>query len=91
MSSSSLTHLDAVVAGCDASVLHLDVGRRMCEFAFGIRAGALIPLELAANLQLQPARVFAIQEVIHIHVDDGGHLCNAVVVGVVNITHSRNY
>lgn len=46
----------------------------MGEFAFGVRAGALIPLELAANLQLQPARVLAVQEVIHIHVDDCGHL-----------------
>lgn len=69
-----VAYLDAVVTGCDTSVLHLHVGRRMCEFAFGVRAGALIPLEFAAYLQLQPARVLAVQEVIHIHVDDCGHL-----------------
>lgn len=58
----------------------------MSEFAFGIRARALIPLELAANLQLQPARVLAVQEVIHIHVDDSGHLLCCFCVILANPT-----
>lgn len=61
------THLDTVVAGCDSSILHLNIGRGMCELAFGVRAGALVPLELAAHLQLQPARVLAVQQAVHVH------------------------
>lgn len=47
--------LNAVVAGGDSSVLHLDVSRRMRELAFGVRASTLVPLELAAHFELQPA------------------------------------
>lgn len=57
-------YLDAVVAGDDASILHLDVGGRMGEFAFRVGTGALGALELAADLQLEPARVFGIDHVI---------------------------
>lgn len=70
-----MTYLDTVVAGRNTSILYLHGGRRMCEFAFGVRARALIPLEFAAHLELQPARVLAVQEVIHIQVDDSRHFC----------------
>jgi hypothetical protein len=57
-------YLDTVVTGDDASILHLDVGWRVGEFAFRVGAGALGALELAADLQLEPARVFGIDHVI---------------------------
>lgn len=41
----------------------------MGELAFGVRSGALVALELAAYLKLQPARVLAVQQVVD--VDDG--------------------
>lgn len=63
------THLDRVVACGHASVLYFDIGGRMCEFTLGVRPGALVALELAAHLQLQPARVLAVQQVVD--VDDG--------------------
>lgn len=43
----------------------------MSELAFGVRSRALIPLELPAHFELQPARVFAVEEAIHVH--HGGH------------------
>lgn len=65
------THLNTVVARRDASILHLHVGRRVGELALGVRPGALVALELAAHLQLQPAGVLAVQQVGHVH--HGGH------------------
>lgn len=49
------THLDAVVAGGDSSILHLDVGRGMRELALGVGPRALIPLEFTAHFELEPA------------------------------------
>jgi len=49
--------LDGVKAGGDASVLDLDLRRRMGELALVLRATAFVPLELATNFQSQPARV----------------------------------
>lgn len=43
----------------------------MSELAFGVWSRALIPLELPAYFELQPARVFAVQEAIHVY--HGGH------------------
>lgn len=62
--------LDAVVAGSDAAVLHLHVGRGVRELALSVRARALVPLELPAHFQLQPARVLPVQQVVHV---DHGH------------------
>lgn len=62
----STTYLNAVVAGGDASILHLDVGGRVSELALGVRARALVALELAAHLELQPARVLAVQQGVHV-------------------------
>lgn len=39
----------------------------MGELAFGVGPRALIPLEFAAHFELEPTRVFAIEEVIHVH------------------------
>lgn len=69
--------LDAVVAGGDAAVLHLDVGGRVRELALGVGPRALVALELAAHLELQPARVLAVEQVVHVdhgHVVAGGDL-----------------
>jgi len=50
------------------------------ELALGIGARALGALELAADLQLEPARIFGINHIIKIDVDD----CHvAVAIGVV--------
>ena len=43
----------------------------MGEFALRVGAGALGALELAAHLQLEPARVFGVHHVIEIHVNHG--------------------
>jgi hypothetical protein len=41
--------LDTIVASRDATILDLDVGGWMCKFTFGVRSGALVPLELSAD------------------------------------------
>lgn len=71
-------YLDTVVTGNDASVLHLDVGGRMGEFALGVGTGALGALVLAADLQLEPARVFGIDHVIKIDVHHSHTTCNTI-------------
>ena len=68
-------YLDAVVAGDDAPVLHLDVGGRVRELALAVRARALAALELAAHLQLEPARIFHVQHVVQVHVHNGHRCC----------------
>lgn len=55
------TYLNTVVARGHASVLNFDVCRRMCELALGVRAGTFVALVLPAYLQLQPARILAVQ------------------------------
>jgi len=65
------TDLDAVVAGGDLAVLDLHVGRGMGELALGVLARAFVALELATDLQLQPARVLAVEQAVHI--DNVGH------------------
>lgn len=52
---------DTVVASRHPSVLNFDVRRRVGEFALQIGARTLAPLEFAANLQLQPPRIFDVQ------------------------------
>lgn len=74
-------YLDTVVTGDDASILHLDVGWRVGEFAFRVGAGALGALELAADLQLEPARVFGIDHVIEIVDVHHGHTIQTVTLG----------
>jgi len=64
--------LNTIVAGGHPPVLHLDVGRRVCELALGIAPCALLPLELAAHLQLQPAGVLLVEQ--RGHVEHGEHL-----------------
>lgn len=63
--------LDTVVTRRYTAVLNFHVGGGMCELAFGIRSGALVPLKFSADLQLQPARIFTIQQIIHV---DHSHL-----------------
>lgn len=58
--------LDAIVAGRHTAILHLDIGRRMSKLALVVGPGALVPLELAAHLQLQPSRVLLIDEITHV-------------------------
>lgn len=55
------TTLNTVVTRGDASILYFNVGRRMGKLALGVRAGALVPLVLAAYLQLQPAGILSVQ------------------------------
>jgi len=59
--------LYAVVAGGDAAVVHLYVWRRMRELALVVAARALVALELPAHLELQPARVLHVEDVVHGH------------------------
>ena len=47
------------VASDTAAVLNVDVLRRMRKLAVDVGARALAALEFAANLELQPSRVFA--------------------------------
>lgn len=67
-----ITYLNAVVAGGDLAVLHLDVVRRMCELALMVGPRALASLELATHLQLQPTRVLLVEE--GAHVEEGRRL-----------------
>lgn len=55
------THLNAVVARGHPPILHLNIGRRMGEFAVRVRPCALVALELSTHFQLQPARILAAQ------------------------------
>jgi len=64
--------LNTIVAGGHPAVLHLYVGRWVSKLALAIRSCALLTLELAANLQLQPARVLLVQQ--GGHVEHGEHL-----------------
>lgn len=59
--------LNAVVASSDTSILHLHICRRMSKLALGVRTGAFVTLELPAHLQLQPTRVLAIEERVHVY------------------------
>lgn len=54
-------YLDAVVAGSDSAVLDLHVGRRVREFALRVWPGALVALELPADLQLEPPGVLSVE------------------------------
>ena len=49
-----LSYLNTVVTRRDPAVLDLDVVRGVRELAVPVRPGALLPLELAAHLELQP-------------------------------------
>lgn len=61
------SYLDAVVASRDTTILDLNIGGGMCKFAFCIRSGALVPLELSAYFQLKPTGIFAVEKVVHIN------------------------
>lgn len=63
--------LDAVVAGGDLAVLDLHIGGGMGELALGVLARTFVALKFATDLQLQPARVLAVQQAVHI--DNVGH------------------
>jgi len=54
--------LNTVIAGGHPAVLHLHVGRRVGELALAVRAGALLPLELPAHLQLEPPGVLLVEQ-----------------------------
>lgn len=56
-----VSYLDTVVASGDPSVLDLDVGWWMGELALRVGPGALVALELPANLELEPPGVLAVQ------------------------------
>jgi len=64
--------LNTIVAGGHPPVLHLNVGRWVSKLALRVRSRALLPLELPAHLQLQPARVLLVQQ--RRHVEHGQHL-----------------
>jgi len=57
--------LDGIEAGCDASVLHFDLGRRMRELALVFGATAFVALIFAANFQSQPTRILLSRESQH--------------------------
>lgn len=61
------SYLNTVVASCDPAILDLDVGWRVCEFTLGIRPRTFVPLEFPTDFELQPSRIFAIYEVVHIN------------------------
>lgn len=64
-------YLDTVVAGSDAAVLDLDVGGRVRELALRVGSGALVALELPADLELEPSRVLAVEQIVHVHHSHG--------------------
>ncbi len=68
------TDLDGVEAARDASVLHLDVGRRVRELALDLGARALVACELATHLEGEPARVLHLQ-VVHHRLHHGHSTC----------------
>lgn len=61
------TDLDTVIASGNLAVLHLNIGRGMGELALRILARTFVALEFATHLQLQPARVLAIEQAVHIN------------------------
>lgn len=61
------THLNAVITSCHSSILNFDICRWMCELALGVGARALVSLEFAAYLELQPSWVFAVQQIAHVY------------------------
>lgn len=67
------TDLDGVVAGGDSTVLNLNVGRRVSELALSVWPRALVTLELPADLQLQPAGVLHVEEVVDVDDWHTGH------------------
>ncbi len=68
------SYLNTVVARGDASVLNLDVFRRVGELALVVGAGTFVSLELATDLELQPARVLLVQQRAHVDQRRGGGL-----------------
>lgn len=66
----NVKYLDAVVAGCDATILNFHVGSWVGKLAVGVRSAALVPLIFPAHLQLQPSGIFAVQQIVHV---DHGH------------------
>lgn len=73
------SYLNTVVAGCHSAILHLNIGWRMCEFAFGVRPRALVPLEFPTDFQLQPSGVLSIYQIIHINHSHYNMFCVAVL------------
>lgn len=64
--------LDRVVASRDATILYLDVGWRMGELALRVGPRALVALKLPANLELKPAGILHVHQVVyHGHSFDG--------------------
>lgn len=59
------THLDAVVACSHSTILNLHIGGWVCKFAFCIRTWTFITLKLPAHFQLEPSRIFSIQQIRH--------------------------
>ena len=66
-----ISYLDTIIASRYPAVLHLNVGRRMCEFTFCIWSRAFIPLKFATHLQLQPSWVLLIYQIAHIEQSQG--------------------
>jgi len=75
--------LNTVVAGGDPPVLDLDVGRRVGELAVRVGAAALLPLVLAAHLELEPAGVLLVEEGRHVEHRHGLSLRVDAVGGLV--------
>ena len=65
-------YLNTVIAGGDPPILHLHIERRVGELALGVGTRALLALELAADLQLQPPRVLLVEQRAHVEHGDGG-------------------
>lgn len=43
----------------------------MRELALRVGSGALVALELPADLKLEPSRVFAVEQIVHVHHSHG--------------------
>lgn len=58
--------LNTVVAGSDPAVLDLHVSWRVRELALRVAPCALLSLELATHLELEPPRVLLIEQVVDV-------------------------
>lgn len=81
-------YLNTVVAGGYASILNFYISWWMRKFTFGIWTRAFIPLKFTAHFQLQPARIFSIQQAIHVD-----HRCHFRVAAgeVVLLSHTHTH
>ena len=66
-----ISYLNTVVASCYSAVLNFHIWRWMRKFALAVWASTLLSLILSTHFQLEPTRVFLIEECAHVEHGDG--------------------